>query len=79
VTDYVAPAAKALTVLHLKDPCARDSVASPDRLAAIGMTMCGEPMVTADLWMLLEREPRDKVCSRCLDPGSGDEDQGTLL
>lgn len=76
--DYVAPAAKALTVLHIRNPRPANPAmaASPP---ADGETLCGMPMEAAGLWQVLGREPGDRVCGRCEDPGSDEGDQGTLL
>lgn len=63
MTGYVAPAAKVLTVLHKPDPSTRPVAAGPD--PNDGVTVCGLRMLTADLWVPVDRRASDLICGGC--------------
>lgn len=82
MTDYYAPAASVLTRLHLRNPdvpVVRDvsSHRLDEQKSTIGETKCGEPMLSAELWQMVERLPGDVVCPRCA--GEPAAEQGALL
>ena len=80
MTDYYAPAAQILTRLHIKNPdvpVVHDAHRLDDQRSTIGDTLCGQPMLCADLWQLVELMPGDKVCAGCL--GEPQVEQGALL
>lgn len=77
MTDYTAPAAFVLTKLHIRDPAIAATEGAPGRDATCGQTVCGQPMLAAQLWMLLDLEPGDAVCPACL--GQPAHEQGALL
>lgn len=69
---YCAPASKVVTVLHLRDLDAKPGE-QPEPYD--GMTRCGLPLVVADLWIPVDRQPEDSVCREC--QGLSDE-QGAM-
>ena len=77
--DYVAPVHKLFTVVHVKDPSQPARVEAPGQSASTGKTLCGLDMLDADFWQLLNLEPTDTVCPRCLSPETITEEQGSLL
>jgi hypothetical protein len=77
--DYVAPVHKVFTVVHIRDRSAPARVEAPGQSASTGKTVCGLDMLDADFWQLLDLEPTDTVCPRCLSPGSASPEQGALL
>lgn len=80
MTDYTAPARFSLTVVHIRNPEKSGKTAMPGQDATAGETICGRPMLNAELWQLLDLEPSDVVCAACLDPAAaGAEQQGMLL
>lgn len=76
--EYVAPARFVLTVLHVKDPAAPSRPGNPGQEAAEGSTRCGLLLLASELWQMVEREPGDRVCERCLGEDLSEE-QGSLL
>lgn len=77
--DFCAPAAFVFTVAHIRDPLARAQEDAGGIAATVGQTLCGLPMMVADLWQLLDFDPQGNVCSRCLAPESASEEQEALL
>jgi len=55
---YVAPATRALTVLHVPE-------AGADTASGDCLTVCGLVMAAADLWQPVERRDGDRVCPAC--------------
>jgi len=53
VSQYVAPARRALSVLHVAEP------------GAGPVTVCGLLMRIDELWREVERRPGERVCLRC--------------
>lgn len=63
--DYVAPVRPVL-IAHIRDRTACGLDEAPGQSATCGKTACGLDMVLADLWQIIDLEPSDKVCPRCL-------------
>jgi hypothetical protein len=77
--DFVAPVHKLFTVVHIRDRSVPARVEAPGQTATVGKTLCGLDMLNADFWQLLNLEPGDKVCPRCLSGETISEEQGALL
>jgi hypothetical protein len=74
-----APAAKALTVLHIVDASAPWVTDIHGGESTNGSTRCGIPMRTADSWQLLEQMPGESLCRACLGrPGAAPEQEALL-
>ena len=67
-TPYVAPARYVLTVLHRKDPDIPPVTKGPD--PADGVTVCGLPLLLAELWRPVDSRDGDSLCTGCMLPGS---------
>jgi hypothetical protein len=66
---YVAPARFVLTVLHRKDPGIPPVTAGPD--PSDGVTVCGLPLLLAELWRTVDYRQEDRLCDGCWSgPGS---------
>lgn len=76
--EYMAPARFVLTVLHIRDSSSSALTEGPGQEATYGTTVCGQPLLASELWMLVEREPGDRVCARCMGTDLSEE-QGSLL
>ena len=65
--DYVAPATAPFSplVLHIKDRARAPLLESPGQEATAGTTICGKHMYTKHAWLLMDRLPDDRVCTRC--------------
>ena len=78
--DYVAPATAPFSplVLHIKDRSRAPLLESPGQEATAGTTICGKHMYTKHAWLLMDRLPEDRVCTRCEagNIGEGDGDGG---
>lgn len=61
---YVAPARYALTGLHRRDPAIPPVTTGPD--PSNGATLCGLPMLTAELWRPVDGRDGDTLCPGCL-------------
>jgi len=57
---HVAPAARAVSVLHLAETCAP----LPDP-GAEDRTRCGLPMIAGELWIPVDKRPGDRLCPAC--------------
>jgi hypothetical protein len=64
VPIYVAPARYALTCLHRRDPYIPPVNTGPDPSA--GATLCGLPMLTAELWRPVDGRDGDTLCPGCM-------------
>ena len=77
MTAYVAPAARVLTVLHKPDPSIPPVTTGPD--PTTGVTVCGLPMLTGELWQQIDRRPDDRLCGGCESPESITNDVQEVL
>ena len=76
--DYVAPATAPFSplVLHIKDRARAPLLESPGQEATAGTTICGKAMWTRQSWLLLNREPGDRVCAACEAGNTGERRWG---
>jgi hypothetical protein len=61
--EFVAPATEPLTELHRQDPAVPPGAAGEEQAA--GATVCGRPMLAAEVWQGTGRHPGDRVCPGC--------------
>jgi hypothetical protein len=58
---FVAPLARPLSVLHIAE-AGYYVDADPGHE---GLTLCGQPMARAEIWLPAEPEPADRLCRPC--------------
>ena len=73
---YVAPARYVLTVLHRKDPDIPPVTKGPD--PADGVTVCGLPLLLAELWRPVDSRDGDQMCEGCMPRGGAQAAAGDV-
>jgi hypothetical protein len=68
-TPYVAPARYVVTVLHRQNPDVPPVTTGPD--PSDGMTRCGLPMLTAEIWQPVDGRDGERLCTGCMPTGPG--------
>src|ERR1039458_4035120 len=73
---YIAPARYVLTVLHRKDPSIPPLTKGPG--PAEGVTLCGLPLLLAELWRPVDSRDGDQMCEGCMPRGGAQAAAGDV-